>query len=76
MKLGIPYEKLMEFKTHQDPLAALIDYWLRGNVPKVPVSWSFIVEALTSEYLGEAGLARRISRSYCQLEQDEEGKGQ
>ncbi len=66
VQLGIPYEKLMEFKKEEDPLAAAVTYWLKGNVDIPPVSWKSVVDALKSPHVGEIGLAKRISRKYCQ----------
>ena len=66
----------MEFKKRDDPLAAAVDYWLRGNVEDVSVSWKSIVVALKSSHVGETGLAKRISSKYCQQEENKEMKGQ
>ena len=65
IQLGIPRNKLEEFEGKEDPLSAVVDYWLRGNV-KTPISWKSIVEALKSEYVGEPALAETISKKYCQ----------
>ncbi len=67
LQLGIHYHKLQEFKKEEDPLAAVIDYWLKGNVEKYPLTWESIVIALKSI---ESGLAKRLKRKYCH----EEGK--
>ena len=66
VQLGVPHHKLKEFEKEADPLSAVIDYWLSGNVEGVPVSWRSIVAALKSNHVGETGLANRISRKYCQ----------
>ena len=66
VQLGIPYEKLMEFKNHQDPLAAAVMYWLKGNVEGIAISWRSIVSALKSDHVGETGLAKKIFKKYCQ----------
>ena len=63
--MGIPRNKLLEFQGSPDPLAAVIDYWLRGNVTE-PISWDTIVTALRSHYVSEAGLAEEINQKYCQ----------
>ena len=70
LQLGIPRSKLMEFKKEDDPLSAVVDYWLQGNVlePAIPVCWKSIVEALNSEYVGELALAEKISKKHCQEE--------
>ncbi len=69
IQLGIPRNKLLEFKKEDDPLSAVVDYCLRGNVESVdPISWKSIVAALKSEYVGEPGLAEQISKKHCQQE--------
>ena len=68
VQLGIPYHKLNEFRKEDDPLSAVIDYWLNGNTEGVPVSWGSVVIALKSSHVGEIGLANRISKKYCQQE--------
>ena len=76
--MGIPRSKLLEFQEGRDPLSAVIDYWLRGNVtePVVSISWESVVATLKSEYVGEPGLAEQVSRRYCQLGNTETEKGQ
>ena len=64
MQLGLPYHKLEEFKEKRDPLAAVIDYWLRLNVKDVPVTWRSIVDALKSDQVDESGLAKSIEEKY------------
>ena len=73
VQLGIPRSKLQEFKKDEDPLSAVVDYWLRGNVTEsvTPISWATIVKVLKSKYVGEPGLAEKINKDYCQ---QEEGK--
>lgn len=66
MQLGVPYHKLEEFKKEDDPLAAVIDYCLKGNVEGVPVCCESIVTALKSTHVGEHGLAVKIGTKYCQ----------
>jgi hypothetical protein len=74
VQLGIPYNKLKEFETERDPLSAVIDYWLRGNVEPVPTTWEPITKALESSHVGETGLARRIRIKHCE-EGDQAKKG-
>ena len=59
-----------------DPLAAAVNYWLNGNVNDVPLSWISVVKAVNSNHVGETGLAKRISRKYCQQRGKEEDEGQ
>ena len=70
IQLGIPHYKLKAFKEEPDPLSAVIDYWLMGNVPEstVPISWKSIVAAMKVDSVGEPGLAEQIYRKYCQQE--------
>ena len=72
VQLGIQRGKLMEFGELDDPLSAVVDNWLRGNVESVPVSWDSIVTVLKTTHVGEPALAERISRKYCQ--QGEKGQ--
>lgn len=74
--LGIPRGKLMEFRKLDDPLAAAVDYWLNRNVENVPLSWRSIVKAVESSHVSETGLAKRISKKYCQKQSCAEDKGQ
>ena len=77
VQLGISRGKLKEFKEiEDDPFSAVIDYWLNDNVEdaEVPVSWKSIVAALKSSYIGETGLANRISSKYCRMHQNEIGQ--
>ncbi len=77
IQLGIPRNKLLQFEHDEDdPPSAVVDYWLRGNVPDVPISWKSIVEALKSEHVGEAGLAQKISKKYRQQEDTKIEHGQ
>lgn len=68
IQLGIPRTKLQDFKEEDDPLSAVIDYWLRGNATEssVPISWQSIVAALKSKHVDEHGLAEQIREKYCQ----------
>ena len=66
VQLGIPSYKLKEFeKADDDPLAAIVDYWLRGNVTDYPLTWKSVVEVLSSSHVDAKGLADRISAKYC-----------
>lgn len=64
VQLGIMRDKIKEFTKEDDPLSALVDYWLRGNVKDVEVSWNSLVEALKSGHVDELGLAHRIEQTY------------
>lgn len=65
VQLGISLAVLKRFKEEEDPLAAVIDYWLRGNTAS-HITWHTIVEALKSAYVGKYdGLADRIYSKYC-----------
>ena len=68
IQLGIPRSKLLEFEEERDPLSAVIDYWLKGNVTEsvTPMSWKSIAVVLKSKYVGEPGLAEQISNKYKQ----------
>ena len=70
LMLNVPYYKLREFGKESNPFAAIIDYWLKGNVEDVPVTWRSIVAVLESNSLDEKGLARTIMNKYCQPETD------
>ncbi len=78
IQLGIPRSKLKEFEEERDPLSAVVDYWLEGNVtePVVPISWKSIVAALISKHVGEPGLAEEISKKYCPHENATKSEGQ
>ena len=65
--LGIPHVTLKKFKVEEeDPLSAVINYWLRGNVVESaePISWKTIVAVLNA--IDEAGLAKEITKEYSQ----------
>ena len=68
VQLNIPYYKLQEFEEKKNPFAAVIDYWLNGNVKDVPITWKSIVTVLESRCVGERGLAQTILEKYCQSE--------
>ena len=64
--MGIAQHKLKEFEKENDPLAAIIDYWLKGNaVDGAPCSWQSIVAALQSPQVDEIGLAAKIEGKHC-----------
>ena len=75
MKLHVPYHKLKEFKKEPESraFAAVINYWLNGNVKDVPVTWRSLVAVLKSSIVDERGLAKTIMEKYCPSEQQ---KGQ
>ena len=64
IQLGVPRNKIEEFKQQGDILPAAVDYWLSGNVPDVPITWESVVEALESDYVGEPGCASKIRAKY------------
>ena len=66
--LSIPYHKLKTFEEEADPLAAILNYWLNGNVEDVPATWKSLVAALEADSVGEGGLAKTIMGKYCQSE--------
>ncbi len=76
VQLGIPHDKLEEFKEERDPLSAVVAFWLNGNVADIPISWKTIVEALKSIHVGEPGLAGEISQQYCPREDTTKVEGQ
>ena len=71
--LGIPQHKLLEFQKGDNPLPAIADFWLRGNVEGAEVSWKSIATALASDFVGEPALAKKISQIYCQVEESQKG---
>ena len=68
IQLGIPRKTLLGFKKDDDPLSAVVDYWLNGNAGSggVPVSWKSIKEVLNSEHVDESGSANQVNQEYCQ----------
>lgn len=60
----------------KDPLAAAVDYWLKGNVENVSISWKSVAEALDSSFVGESGLAKRIRLAHCTQRKVDEGKAE
>ncbi len=67
-QLRIPHHKLKELEKELEPLSAVIEYWLKGNVTELPrsISWKSIVTVLRAESIGESGLADQISKKYCE----------
>ena len=53
----------------EDPLSAVIDYWLKGNrtEPVIFVSWKSIVGALEADSVGETGLADEIRKTIANM---------
>ena len=62
VQLGIPPHKLKEFE--KDSLVETVDYFLKGNVEGVPLSWDSIVTALKSDHVGEPALAKHLQNVY------------
>ena len=73
--LGIHRHKLKEFEQENDPLAAVIDYWLKGNVDGIPRTWESIVAAFKSGERSESNLANRLKRKYCLKEGEVDNSG-
>ena len=70
--LGLPQHKLLEFQ-NGDPLPAIVDFWLCGNVEGAEVSWKAIATALASDFVGELALAKEIRQNFCQVEESQQG---
>ena len=68
LQLHVPYHKLKEFEDTKNPFVEVINYWLNGNVKDVPVTWRSIVTVLESSSVDKRGLAKTITKKYCQLE--------
>ena len=66
IQLGIPPHKLKEFEKGADPLVETVDYFLKGNVEGVALSWDSIVTALRSDHVGEPALAKHLQNVYTQ----------
>ena len=65
MQLGMPLYKIKQFDREDDRLAAIIDYWLRGNVENgPPQNWESIVKILKTGQVDASGLADTISQKY------------
>ena len=60
IQLGVPKNKLDEFKKEEDPLSEVIYYWLNGNVKSDQVSLEIIIRALETEHVSERALATKI----------------
>ena len=65
IQLGVPHSKMEMFKKGEDVLSTVVNFWLNGNVPDVPVCWESIVAALESTHVGEIGLAMALRAKYC-----------
>ena len=65
IQLGIPRLKLEKLKNDKDPLTAIVDYWLLGNIKDVQVSWAKLVSVLRTDHVDESGVAARISKEHC-----------
>ena len=73
IQLGVPHSKLTQFGKKEDPLSAVVDYWLSGSTKiSLPISWRSVVDALESEHVGERGLANTIREKYYQEEDQQE----
>ena len=73
IQLGIPYSKLLQLKNEDDPLSAVVNDWLSGNVESsMPISWETIVAALESPHVDEVGLADTIRKKFCQEKDQQE----
>lgn len=66
--LGIPHHNLEMFRKDDNPLSAIANFWLCGNVEGAEISWKSIAKALGSSFVGEPVLSREISKKYCQPE--------
>ena len=75
IQLGIPPHKLKEFEKEADPLEKTVDYFLKGNVEGVPLSWNSIVTALKSDLVGEPALAKNMFAAERQVLQQDTWKG-
>ena len=71
--LGLPQHKLLEFQKGDNPLPAIADFWLHGNVEGAEVSWKAIATALASDFVGELALAKEIRQNFCQVEESQKG---
>ena len=63
---------MKNFENESDPLAAVVNYWLKGNTD-VPISWRALVEALKAKSVGEPGLAEQIRKKHRQHADAKEG---
>ena len=69
LHLGVPDEKLEEFKEKDDPLSEVIAYWLWGNIRDQPVTWRHIVDTLRA--IGEVTLADKIETKYSKKDEQQ-----
>ena len=74
IQLGIPLSKIEMFKKDGDFFATTMDFWLKGNIANVPITWEYLVTTLESKHISEIGLAADIKKNYCQKQ--EKSKGQ
>ena len=67
--LGIPHDKLQEFRNQEDSLRTMIEYCQFGDVDGVgtPLTWTSVVTALKSSDVGRSGLAKKIEQKYCPI---------
>lgn len=75
VQLGVARHVLKQFqKSEEDPLSAVIDYWLNGNAdPAISICWKSVIEAV--EAVQESGLAAKIRNNYCHESADQLEKG-
>lgn len=64
--LGIPHHNLEMFRKDDNPLSAIANFWLCGNVEGAEISWKSIAKALGSSFVGEPALSR--ARENCDEE--------
>ena len=62
--LGIPNDKIHQIEKGEYPLADAIDYWLRGNISNVPITYQYLCDTLASAAVGEWGLAQTIQKKH------------
>lgn len=77
IQLGISRNKLLEFENVKDPLSAVVDYWLNGNIEESvsPFTWEFIVEVLKSKHVDAPGLAEMVRKQYLEnITEDDKGQ--
>ena len=73
LQLGVSQCKLKEFEDERDPFAAVLDYWLAGNIKDAPKDWSTILKVLESNYVDESGLAGKIREKFS-IQPENRGK--
>ena len=66
IQLRVPYHKLKEFENEANPLEETVNYFRKGNVEGVPLSWDSIATALKSDHVGEPALAKHLQNVYTQ----------